>query len=66
MKKVIVIQPRESQQIAKDLGKSIQFVNKALRYDSNSPLARMIRGMAIERGGKLLVEAPREEVRGMI
>lgn len=51
MKKKIVVEHGEQRAIAQILGCSIEMVCHSLAYRKNSPLARQIRKVAIERGG---------------
>ncbi len=64
--RVIILDAEQIRQISKQLNKSLPTVYAALNYTTQSPLARLIRTMAIERGGKLMAEVPDEKVKQLL
>lgn len=65
-KKLIKASTELQEQIAETLEVTTRCVRKALAYDSNSPISRVIRSYALNHGAKLYelkeVENPYEEV----
>ncbi|GAB1358548.1 hypothetical protein MASR1M31_03260 [Porphyromonadaceae bacterium] len=62
MNRRIFLEADKIREIANQLNKSIPTVYSALNFTTNSPLAKLIRSMAIDQGGTLLAEVSSDEV----
>lgn len=51
MKRLITLDPKGKQQLCEEFGTSANTVGNALRYDTDSYMARKIRERALELGG---------------